>query len=122
MCTACSGPKKTLEEENVLGALSHVQQSIETNVAYEQFIELLNQAKIKIDFLKIANNSNPCFMGAIEKCYASYNIAGKAWKKKMEATDEERRADMDLTMSFSISFGAVSIQKANTCFNKKYQF
>jgi hypothetical protein len=122
MCTSCSGPKKTLEEENALAALTHVQQGIEANVAYEQYIELLDQAKIKIDILKIANNSNLCFMGAIDKCYASYNIAGKAWKKKMEATDEARRVDMDLAMSFSISFGAVSIQKANNCFSKKYQF
>lgn len=111
-----------MEEENVLVALTQVQQSIEANVAYEQFIELLSQAKTKIDILKIADKNNPCFMGAVERCYASYNVAGKAWKKKMEATKEERRADMDLTMSFSISFGAVSIQKANNCFDKKYQF
>jgi hypothetical protein len=121
LCNSCSGPKRTLEEENALAALTHIQQGIEANVAYEQYIELLNQAKIKIDILKIANKSNLCFMRAIEKCYASYNIAGKAWKKKMEATDKACRADMDLTMSFSISFGAVSIQKADNCFNKKYQ-
>jgi hypothetical protein len=122
MAISCSGPKKTPQEENVLNALTHIRQSVEADIAYEQFINLLSQAKIQIDVLKGTKENNPCFVGAIEKCYASYTIAGKAWKKKMEATDDNRRADMDLTLSFSLSFGALSIQNANNCFDKKHRF
>ncbi|MGD9372257.1 MAG: hypothetical protein PVF14_12625 [Desulfobacterales bacterium] len=55
-------------------------------------------------------------MGAIDKCFASYEIARKAWKKKLEAKDEIRKADMDLTLSFSMSFAALNIEKANNCY------
>jgi hypothetical protein len=52
----------------------------------------------------------------VDKCYASYEIARKAWKQKMEADDEQRKQDMDLTFSFSISFAAACIQNANNCY------
>ena len=38
---SCSGPKKSVEEENVLTSLSNIQQSLENDISYEQFIELL---------------------------------------------------------------------------------
>ena len=76
----------------------------------------LKTTKAEIVILKKNDHTNPCFMGAIDKCFASYEIARKAWKKKLEANDEIRKADMDLTLSFSLSFAALNIEKANNCY------
>ena len=112
---ACS-PKITPEEAKVLVSLDEIQQGVESNIDYNRFVELLKTTKAEIVILKKNNHQNPCFMGAIDKCYASYEIARKAWKKKMESKDERRRADMELTLSFSLSFAAVNIKKANNCY------
>jgi hypothetical protein len=116
MSPSCSGLKKSPEEEKVLNALSFVQESLESNISYEQFVELLDQAKIEFDILRGDNEQNPCFMQAVEKCLASYTTSEKAWKRKMEATEDARRQDMDLTLSVMQSFAALSIQRANKCF------
>ena len=113
---SCLGPKKSLEEENVLIALSNIQRSLENNVSYEQFIELLSQTKVKIDILKSNSKNSPCFMGAVDKCYAYYAIGGKAWQQKLTTTDEARKQDMDLTLSVLQSRAALSIQMAHNCF------
>ncbi|MGD1985987.1 MAG: hypothetical protein PVH74_01940 [Desulfobacterales bacterium] len=105
-----------MEEENVLNALSHIQQSLENSVSYEEFIELVDQVKIQIDMLKRNGNNNMCFLGAVDKCYAFYHTAGKAWLQKMDATDEARKNDMDLTLSVLQSRAALSIQFASNCY------
>ena len=113
---SCSGPKKSVEEKNVLMALSSIQQSLENNVSYEHFIELLDQAKIEVDILKSKRENSPCFMGAVDKCYAFYSTGKKAWQQKLIATDEARKQDMDLTLSVLQSRAALSIQMADNCF------
>jgi hypothetical protein len=113
---SCSGPKKSVEAENVLMALSNIQQSLENNANYEHFIELLGQAKIEIDIIKSNSKNSPCFMGAIDRCYAFYATSGKAWKQKLTTTDEARKQDMDLTLSVLQSRAALSIQVADNCF------
>ena len=113
---SCVGPKKSLEEENVLASLFDIQQSLENNISYEEFIELLSQAKIKIDILKSNNENNQCFMGAVDKCYAFYATGGRAWKQKLTTTDEDRKQDMDLTLSVLQSRAALSIQMADNCY------
>ncbi len=113
---SCSGPKISVEEENVLGALSNIQQSLENDVSYEEFTELLNLAKIEIDRLKSNAENNPCFFGAVDKCYAFYHTGGKAWQQKMDATDEARKNDMDLTLSVLQSRAALTIQLAGNCY------
>ncbi len=115
---SCSGPKKSVEEENVLMALSNIQRSLENNASYEQFIELLGQAKIKIDILKNNSKNSPCFMSAVDKCYAYYTTGGRAWNQKLTTTDLGRKQDMDLTLSVLQSRAALSIQMANNCFKK----
>ena len=114
--TSCWGPKKSIEEEKALSALSNIQVNLETNVSYEQFLELLGRAKIEIDILKSNGKNNLCFMGAVDKCYAFYFTGGKAWKQKLETTDEARKSDMDLTLSVLQSQAALSIQIANNCY------
>ena len=115
---SCSGPKKSIEEENVLTALSGIQQSLENKASYEHFVELLEQARIEIDILKSNSKNSPCFMNAIDRCYAFYSTGGKAWKQKLTAADETRKQDMDLTFSVLQSRAALSIQVADNCFNK----
>jgi hypothetical protein len=115
---SCSGPQKSVEEENVLSSLSNIQQSLENDISYEQFIELLSQAKIEIDTLNSNSKNSQCFMGAVDKCYAYYATGGRAWKQKMTATDEHRKQDMDLTLSVLQSRAALSIQMADNCYKK----
>jgi hypothetical protein len=115
---SCLGPKKSVEEENVLIALSNIQRSLENNVSYEQFIELLSQVKVEIDILKSNSKNSPCFMGAVDKCYAYYATGGKAWQQKLTTTDEARKQDMDLTLAVLQSRAALSIQMADNCYKK----
>ena len=115
-CASCWGPKKSVEEEKVLATLTHIQGNLETSISYQQYVDLLNRAKIEIDILKNSGKNNPCFMGAVNKCYSYYFTGGKAWKEKLEATDEARKNDMDLTMSVLHSQAALSIQMANNCY------
>ena len=116
ICSSCWGPKKSIEEEKVLATLSNIQGSLETSISYQKFLELLGQAKIEIDTLKRSGKNNPCFMGAVDKCYAYYHTGAKAWNQKLEATDEARKNDMDLTISVLQSQAALSIQMANNCY------
>jgi hypothetical protein len=113
---SCSGPKKSVEEENVLVSLSNIQQRLENNISYEQFMELLSQAKVEIDILESNGKNSQCFRGAVDKCYAYYATCGKAWKQKLTTTDENRKLDMDLTLSVLQSRAALSIQMADNCY------
>lgn len=118
ICTACWGPGKTPEEENILNALSNIQRSLETGASYEQFIQLFGQVKTQIDILKGKKKNNPCFIGSLDKCMASYTTCARAWEQKMQATDEIRKQDMDLTLAVMQAFAALSLQKAGDCFKK----
>jgi hypothetical protein len=115
---SCSGPKKSVEEEKVLSSLSNIQRSLENDISYEQFIDLVSQAKIEIDVLKSNGKNSQCFMGAVDKCYAYYATGGRAWQRKLTTTDEHRKQDMDLTLSVLQSRAALSIQIANNCYKK----
>jgi hypothetical protein len=116
ICVSCWGPKKSVEEEKVLVTLADIQGNLETKISYQQYLELLSRAKAEIDILKGSGRNNPCFMGAVDKCYTYYFTGGRAWKQKLEAADEARKNDMDLTMSVLHSQAALSIQMANNCY------
>ena len=104
------------EEAKVLVVLDEIQRSVESDIEYENFVNLLNTAKAEINFLQQITKKNPCFISAAEKSYAAFDIARKAWEKKMEAKDEKRKADMEMTLSFSLSFATLNIEKANKCY------
>ena len=110
------GPKITPREAKVLVVLDEIQRSVEENIDYDRFVQLLGTAKAELDMLRQGNKPTPCFLNAAEKCYASYEIARKAWQKKMEEKDEKRREDMEMTLSFSLSFSSININKANNCY------
>jgi len=115
---SCWGPKKSPEEQNVLNALNTIQQSLETEASYEQFVQLLGRVKAEIDILKSNKDNNTCFISSVEKCMASYVTCAKAWEQKMQATSQIRRQDMDLTLSVMQSFAALNIQRADNCFKR----
>ncbi len=115
---SCSGSKPIPEEENVLNALTKVQGGIDSKVSYDDFGKLLADAKNKIDVLKKVEKKNDCFLNAVNKCYASYEISQKAWQQKDMAQDEKRKEDMEVTLSFSLGFASVSLAKANECFSR----
>ena len=113
--SGCS-PQITPEEAKVLVVLGEIQRGAESNISLEQFEQLLNTAKAEINILEQNSQQNSCFMNAVKKCYASYAIARKAWKKKEAEKNAKRKEDMEMTMSFSLSFSALNIKKANKCY------
>lgn len=116
---SCSGPPKpTSEEEAVMAALKKLQDGVDSKISYNEFSNLLSSASSKIEDLKKAEKKSDCFMREISKCYSSYEIGQKAWKLKEEAEDQNRRMDMDTTLSFSMGFASVSLAKAGECFKK----
>lgn len=116
MLISCSGPKKSTEEENVLNSLRNIQNKLEGNISYDELEALLKDAKPQLDRLKQSQNHNLCFISAVDKCYASYEIARKAWNQKLETDNEQRRQDMEMTFAFSKSFAALSIERADNCY------
>ena len=111
----CS-PSITPEEAKVLVILDEIQRGVESNIDYVQFEQLLGKARAEINTLEQKSKKNSCFLNAVSKCYASYEIARKAWKKKDEEQDVKRKEDMEMTLSFSLSFSALNIEKANKCY------
>ena len=112
MIVSCSGPQKSTEEETALNSLIRIQDSLEENITYNSFVGLLSEAKLDLDRLE-QSRENQCFRSAVNKCYASYEIARKAWKQKLDTDDAKRKQDMEMTFSFSISFASLNIEKAN---------
>ena len=113
--SGCS-PQMTPEEAKVLVVLDEIQRGVESNIDFKQFEQLLETAQAEIKILEQNSKKNPCFMSAANRCYASYEIAKKAWKKKEEVKDEKRKEDMEMTLAFSLAFSALNIKKANKCY------
>ena len=117
---SCSGPPQpTAEEKATLEAFERLRNGAESKVSYDQFDKLLADAQSKIEELKKVEKKNPCFMSAITRSAASYETCKKASKAIEEATDENRRVDLETTRSFMIGFASVSLAKAEECFKKK---
>lgn len=114
--TSCFNPKKSTEEENILNSLRNIQNKLEANISYAELATLLRETKPQLDRLKQSQNHNRCFISAVDKCYASYEIARKAWKQKQETNNDQRRQDMEMTFAFSKSFASLSIERADNCY------
>ena len=113
--SSCS-PEISPQEAKVLVALGEIQRGVEANIAYDQFVQRSQTARAEIDLLKQGEKANPCFQSAVERSYSAYEIARKAWKKKMQEKDDNRKADLDMTLSFSLSFASINIKRANSCY------
>ena len=117
---SCSGPPKPTEEEKAtLAAFEKVRAGVESKVSYDQFEKLLADAQRQIADLQKAEKKNQCFMSAIKRSAASYETCKKASKAIEEATDENRKVDLETTRSFLVGFASVSLSKAEECFKKK---
>lgn len=112
-------PKPIPEEEAVLNSLKMLQQGYGKRVSFDEFTRLLSAASETIDELNKTGSANSCFLNAAKRSYSSYEISQKAWKLKEEALDENRRVDLETTLSFTIGFASISLAKANECFLRK---
>jgi len=112
---SCS-PRITPEEAKVLVTLDEIQRGVEANIDLDRFGQLLNTANSEIKKLNQNSKKNPCFISAVSKCYASYEIASKAWKRMETEKDVKRKEDMEMTLAFSLSFSRLNIEKANKCY------
>jgi Tfp pilus assembly major pilin PilA len=118
MVMSCKSETMSAQEQTVLNSLKAVQNTVEANAPLEKYLASVEAAKAQIERLKASNQAKPCFLNAAQKCHASYEIAGKAWQRKTVEKDPKRKADMDMTMSFSLSFAAIEMEKASQCFHK----
>ena len=100
-------------------AFEKVRDGVADKVSYEQFERLLADAQSQIENLKKAEKQNQCFLSAISRSYASYETCKKASKMIEEATDQNRKVDLETTRSFMIGYASVSLSKAEECFKKK---
>ena len=116
MIVSCSGPQKSEQAESALDSLTRIQISLDADITYDNFVGLLEEAKKEVDRLKQSGEDNKCFLSAVGKCYASYEIARKAWKKKQETDDDKKKQDLEMAFAFSKSFAQLNIQKANSCY------
>ncbi|MEE4263214.1 MAG: hypothetical protein V2I56_11025 [Desulfobacteraceae bacterium] len=113
--SGCS-PRITPQEAKVLVVLSEIQRGVESNIDFNQFEQLLHTAEAEVNILEQNSKKNPCFMSAVNRCFASYEIAKKAWKKRDAEKDVRIKEDMEMTLSFSLSFSRLNIEKANKCY------
>jgi len=114
----CSRPQPSAEEMKALALLQSVQGGLDANPSVAGFTQLLSQAESELTLLKQNPKTNPCFLNALEKSYASCQIAGKALQKKLETEDPLRKQDLDMALSFSTAFATLSIQRAAECYAK----
>jgi len=114
----CSRSQPSAEEMKALAVLQSVQGGIAANPTVAGFTQLIGQAESELTLLKQNPKTNPCFLNALEKGYASCQIAGKALQKKLETEDPVRKQDIDMALSFTTAFAAVSIQRAVECYAK----
>jgi hypothetical protein len=114
----CSRPKPTAEEEKTLAMFQAVQQSLEGSPSPDAFERLLAQTESQLGVLKQNPKTPPCFVNALDKCLASYQIIGKALHKKQGSLDENRRQDIEMALTFSTAFAAISIHQAADCYKR----
>jgi hypothetical protein len=112
----CAHPKPSDEEEKTLAMFQAILKSLEGNVSPRTFNQLLGQAESNLTLLKQNPRTPPCFLKALDKCYASYQIIGKALQKRLEPLDPMRKEDCDMALSFSSAFAALSLQSAMDCY------
>ena len=116
MVMSCKSDTMSAQEQTVLSSLKAVQSTVETNAPLEKYLASVAAAKSQLERLKASNHAKPCFLSAAQKSHASYEIAGKAWQRKAVEKDPKRKADMEMTMSFSLSFAAIEMEKASQCY------
>jgi hypothetical protein len=114
----CSGPKPTVEEEKALVAFQAVQQSLEGSPSLETLNRLLGQTESELNRLKQNPRTQPCLVNALSKCSASYQIIRKALDQKQRPLDEKRREEIDMALTFTTAFAAISIKQATDCYNQ----
>lgn len=112
----CARPKPTAEEEKALSMFEAAQQSLEGSPSLEAFNRLLGQTESQLNRLKQNPKTPPCFVNALSKCFASYQIISKALTQKQGPLDDKRREEIDMALTFTTAFAAVNIKQATDCY------
>lgn len=113
----CARPKPTADEEKALSLFQGVQQSLVENPSLEAFNRMLGQTESQLNHLRQNPKTPPCFVNALSKCFASYQIIGKALSQKQGPLDEKRREEIDMAVTFTTAFAAVNLKQAMDCYN-----
>lgn len=73
------------DQKDVLKAMEKLKSSVEVGIAYNEYCQLLVDAKTEINIFKRSGKENKCFIEAIEKSYQLYDLAKDYWKLMMDA-------------------------------------
>jgi hypothetical protein len=111
----CSQQTPSDEEQKALSDFQAVQQNLESNGSPAVFVQLLGQAESQLSSIKHAPKTIPCLVASLDKCLAYYQLIDKALKTKLEVLDEKRRQELDMAVTSSMAFSALSIQQAVDC-------
>ena len=113
----CWPPQPTAEEQKALSLFQAVQQSLDQNPSLEALNGMLGQAESQLNLLKHPPKAPACFVSALDKCLASYQIIGQGLIQKRGLLDNKRREEVDMALSFTTAFAAVSLKRAMDCYN-----
>ena len=113
----CSSPQPTAEEQRLIESLEAITTAANSPGDGRQFDRQLDAIKQQMTTLIQIDAANPCFTAAVGRCHSAYVLAGRAWEKRLAATDANRIADLELTYNFSISFASLSLEQAKECYN-----
>ena len=113
----CTPPQPTVEEQRLIELLEAFTAVANSPRDGRQFVRQLDSIKQQMTALNQMDATNPCLTAAVGRCHSAYVLAGRAWEKRLAATDANRIADLELTYNFSISFASLSLEQAKECYN-----
>ena len=113
----CSAPQPTAEEQRLMESLEAVAIVAKSPGDGRQFALHLDAIKQQIAAVNQMEAASTCFTAAVDRCHSAYVLAGRAWEKRLAATDENRIADLELTYNFSLSFASLSLEQARDCYS-----
>ena len=113
----CSSPQPTFEEQGLMDSLEAIAVVANSPGNGQQFNLQLDAIQQQITAVKQMEATDTCFIAAIDRCHSAYVLAGRAWERRLAATDVNRIADFEQTYNFSLSFASLSLEQAKDCYN-----
>lgn len=72
-------------EKDVLKALEKIKGAIEVNSSYNNYCDLLVDAKVEINIYGRKKTRNECFFNAVDECFKNYETFKTHWGNLMDA-------------------------------------
>ena len=72
-------------EKDVLKALEKINGAIEVNTSYNNYCDLLADAKVEINIYGRKKTRNECFFNAVNECFKNYEAFKTHWRNLMDA-------------------------------------